>query len=619
MNIRWKVTALIAALFTVLGVAEIFVAKSILMPSFAELEHTDANIAMRRIKYAMDLTLDQLVLSATGWGNWADAYRFMQDHNRTFVNENFTIVGLKQLNVNVLMYVDLDGKFVTSSELDLNSDGSLNLDLFKGNALAADFPWHANLRNGRSAVGFLQTNRGILMIAAAPVLDGYGRGPTRGMAMMGRLLTAAEIQSIGARAQVNLSMLAPPNARTPDRLVETDNVTRVYRSFDDIYGRPIMTLQVDVPRTITQRGHLAVNYASAYLAGAAVIVLVLLVFILDRVVLNPLARVTRHAVAIGEGKDLTARLDFKGADQIGVLAREFDRMVARVAESRSKLVDQSFQAGFAELAKGVLHNLGNAMTPIGVRLSSLRGILRSAPTKNAKLAVAELARGNVDPRRRADLEEFVRLACVELASAVESIEIDVEVMSRQTSIVQTALSEQLRATRNEHVVEAVRLPELLAQALEVVPDAARRFLLIDADKSLTKVGVVKVARTVLRLVLQNFIINAADAVRESGKPLGSLHIAAEIVRESDREQLHLHCTDNGGGIAPDNLERVFEKGFSTKSKETNYGIGLHWCANAIGALGGRLWATSEGTGRGASMHLMVPLAASESVSTDRAA
>jgi sensor histidine kinase regulating citrate/malate metabolism len=51
----------------------------------------------------------------------------------------------------------------------------------------------------------------------------------------------------------------------------------------------------------------------------------------------------------------------------------------------------------------------------------------------------------------------------------------------------------------------------------------------------------------------------------------------------------------------------------------NYGIGLHWCANSIGALGGRIWATSEGTGRGASMHLMIPLTAAESVSTARVA
>src|SRR6202022_4270820 len=126
---------------------------------------------------------------------------------------------------------------------------------------------------------------------------------------------------------------------------------------------------------------------------------------------------------------------------------------------------------------------------------------------------------------------------------VKAVGTDVEVMSLQTSIVQTALAEQMHVSRNEHVVESVRLPELLAQALKVVPDGARKLLLIEADKSLAKVGVVKVARTVLRLVLQNLIINAADAVRECGKAQGSLHIAAEILRESDGERLHLCCRD----------------------------------------------------------------------------
>ncbi len=72
--------------------------------------------------------------------------------------------------------------------------------------------------------------------------------------------------------------------------------------------------------------------------------------------------------------------------------------------------------------------------------------------------------------------------------------------------------------------------------------------------------------------------------------------------------------DDGVGIAPQNLQRVFEKGFSTKSPETNHGIGLHWCANAINALGGRIWAASDGPGRGAAMHLIVPLASREPTS-----
>jgi C4-dicarboxylate-specific signal transduction histidine kinase len=122
---------------------------------------------------------------------------------------------------------------------------------------------------------------------------------------------------------------------------------------------------------------------------------------------------------------------------------------------------------------------------------------------------------------------------------------------------------------------------------------------------------VRVARTVLRLILQNLIINAADAVRDAGKDKGKLRVSAEIVQETDGRQLHLQCIDDGVGIATENLERVFEKGFTTKSPETNHGIGLHWCANAIGALGGRIWAASDGPGSGAALHLLVPLSARE--------
>jgi sensor domain CHASE-containing protein len=611
MTIRPKVIALVACLLVVLGVVQILVEQRILMPSFAELEHEDARTAMRRINYALDLGLERLALSASDWGNWNDTYRFVVDHNADYVRANVTAVGLKQLQVNAMLVIDADGNVVMSSTLDLNSEQPLDIDFAARKALAADFPWRANLHQGRPVKGFLQTNRGVMMIAAAPVFDGSGSGPQRGMVMLGRLLSPAEIKRIGAQAQAQLSMAPASDALVSDQMTETEDVTQVYRSLNDVYGRPLMALRVDVPRRITQRGHAAIAYASAYLVGAALVVLILLVLVLNQVVLWPLAQVTRHAVALGESEDLSARLDFHGSDEIGQLAREFDRMVERVAETRRQLVDQSFQAGFAELAKGVLHNLGNAMTPIGVRLSGLRQRLNQAPTTEVEQATEELQRAIPDGVRRADLEQFMRMACSELARTIRSAQEDAAVLTRQTSIVQSALSEQMRSTRNEHVVESVRLPELVAQSLEVVPDACRQRLTIDADDSLRKIGVVQVARTVLRLVLQNLIINASDAVRDAGRAQGTLRVSAEIVRDAGTaaECLHLQCQDNGVGIAPGNLDRVFEKGFSTKSRGTNYGIGLHWCSNAISALGGRMWAASDGPGLGASLHLVLPLAA----------
>jgi sensor domain CHASE-containing protein/anti-sigma regulatory factor (Ser/Thr protein kinase) len=607
MKIRTKIISLLALLFVVLIVLEIAVQQQVLMPSFAELERDDARTSMKRIDYALTTTLDSLELSAADWGNWADVFRFVETPTLQFVTANITPVALKQLQVTSLLIVDLQGNLVLARARDLDSGATLDLDLTAGKALPEDFPWRRDIVEGKPAKGLLRTNLGIMMLAAAPVLDGSGAGRTLGMVIMGRLLTPAQVRSLGAQAQANLSMVSSDSPGGADRLVETDTATQVYRSFDDIYGKPLMSLRVEVPRKITERGQRAVTYASVYLIVASVAALVLLVIVLNRMVLAPLDRVTRHAVAIGEGADLTARLGLPGNDEVAVLAREFDGMVARVAESRRQLVDQSFQAGFAELAKGVLHNLGNAMTPLGVRLAKLADGLRDAPVADVELAMSELAGEAAGTARYADLEEFLRLGSREVGAAVGAARADVTVIQRQTGIVQTALAELMRSTRNEHVVESVRLPDLVQQTLEIVPDACRQRLVVEADDSLRRIGVVQVARTVLRLVLQNLIINAADAVRDAGREKGMLRVAAEIVREADREQLHLRCEDNGVGIAKADLERVFDQGFSTKSRDTNHGIGLHWSANAIAALGGRLWAASEGPGLGASIHLMIPL------------
>jgi len=600
MKIRLKVLLSLASLIAVLIAVEIVVQELVILPSFAELERADAETSMKRIQFALDRTIESLGLTAADWSDWGELYQFMQNHNRAFVDTYTTPIAMTPLKVDMLLVADNDGNLVVSYARDLRTGAPLDLDLARLEKLPEEFlqPLH----------GLLRTNLGIMMVATSPVLDGSGSGHALGTVLMGRLFTPQQIAAIGTQAQARLAMTSThPDPGLP-AVVETRDMTQVERTFTGLRGEPVMTLRVEVPREITHRGKQAVLYASSYLVVAVIGALVLLLMILNRVVLDPIARVTRHAVAIGEGRDLTARLDFPGGDELAKLAREFDRMVERVAESRRQIVDQSFQAGFAELAKGVLHNLGNAMTPLGVRLASLAQRLRAEPIADVQTAVGELSEGCPEPARRRDLEEFMRLGCSAIAAMIEGAEADVAVLQRQTQVIQTTLAEQMGAARNEHVMESVRLPELVAQSLEIVPDVCRQRLVLREDDSLRKVGVVRVARTILRLVLQNLIINAADAVRDAGRDRGVLHLAAEIVRGDGRDELHLRCVDDGVGIPRDALARVFEKGYSTKSPETNQGIGLHWCANSIASLGGRMWAASDGPGRGAALHVILPLA-----------
>jgi sensor histidine kinase regulating citrate/malate metabolism len=74
-----------------------------------------------------------------------------------------------------------------------------------------------------------------------------------------------------------------------------------------------------------------------------------------------------------------------------------------------------------------------------------------------------------------------------------------------------------------------------------------------------------------------------------------------------KEMLHIEVRDNGGGIEPEAMASLFQRGFSTK-QEKKGGIGLHWCANSVIAMNGQIHATSDGAGLGATFHLLLPAA-----------
>lgn len=607
MNIRPKVMILLTLVFVLLSAGAILIQERVVMPSFARLEQTNASTAMHRVRHAMDRNLEALEVNAKDWANWKDIYDYVRDHNSAFATANVTQSSLAQLQIDELLIVDLDGHVVLCSSEHLSSPVMVGA-IMSRNELRQDFPWRQYLGKDVPARGLIKTNLGVLLIASAPILDGFGAGPVRGMVIMGRLLTRPLVQRTEAQTETTFAMVTDAPPGSDDRVVTSSSLTQIFGSFPDVYGNPVMTLRVDVPRDITANGRRAILIAAASLVGAAMVTLVLLMTLLNRYVLAPLSRLTRHAVAIGENPENTEPLGFKSEDEFGKLASEFDDMVLRLAQTRRDLVDQSFEAGFAEMAKGVLHNLGNALTPMGVRLSAMDQRLRESPAADLELAVTELSKTEGDPARHAELLEFMALGCREMVQSMQDTAADIQLMQRQASLMQASLSEQMHgASHKAPILESVKLPDLITQSLDIVPDASRRRLQLEMDESLQRIGALRLARTVLRMVLQNVIINAADAVRDAGRDKGVLRVLAEIVREDGRDNLHLQCQDDGVGIPQDKLVAVFEKGYTTKSRDTNQGIGLHWCANAIVALGGNIWATSDGAGRGTSLHLRFPV------------
>ncbi len=168
MNVRTKMISVLALLFAVLIVLDIGIQKHVLMPSFAELERDDARTSMRRIDNVLNFTLDNLQLNAADWGNWADAYKFVQGLDTDFAKTNITAAALKQMQVNTVMLVNLKGNVVVASSGDLDSGAPIDIDLSANTVLPENFPWRRNVAEGKPAKGLVKTNRGVMMLAGAP-------------------------------------------------------------------------------------------------------------------------------------------------------------------------------------------------------------------------------------------------------------------------------------------------------------------------------------------------------------------------------------------------------------------------------------------------------------------
>ena len=628
MRVRAKVSIVLAALFVALIAAQWTIEQRLMLPKFVELERASAHTDMQRVAFAVEREQQALGAQAADWGNWRELWRYMRDHNRAFAEASLTDISFHTAKIDYMAVIASSGKFTWSTGLGANGK-PLAIRLNKDNTLEPS--WASALAQGQPIGGLIATNAGVLVASGAPILDGMGHGPSRGMVIMGRLLNGPELIRLSTQAQVHLDMrlwgkdpsadaiLLAKHQSGSAQLTETETTTRIEQVFSSLSGQPLLTLGITVPRTITQHGAVAVRYSTLLLGVAAAVVLATLLILLGRIVLSPLARVTDHAQRIAAADDLAVRLAYDRKDELGTLAKAFDNMVERVAQSRRELIDRSFESGAAENASGVLHNLGNAMTPLAVNVAKLQQQLSAVNTTDLHAALNELQHGSPDGERLRDLQQFVQLSAAELAHTLSRGSERLRDITGQAGIIQAVLAEQRQHQRSGPVLVPITPAELLSRSLQQVAAAHRDRLDLEVSPALAAMGTLSLPCTTLGMVLQNLIQNAAEAAACAGLARARLKIGAELIEADGQYTLRFEISDDAIGIAADDLPKLFQKGYSTKSQATNSGLGLHWCANTLRALGGGISAHSEGLGRGTRFEVLIPLREPSTQSEERAA
>lgn len=290
-----------------------------------------------------------------------------------------------------------------------------------------------------------------------------------------------------------------------------------------------------------------------------------------------------------------------------------DRAHAQLAAAQERLIELSREAGMAEIATGVLHNVGNVLNSVNVSASLVAGKVRESRVENLVSAVQMLEQNSgrleeflaSDPRGQRVLPYLAKLGS-HFRSERDSICSELDALCSHVRHIKQIVATQQSYAKVSGVIENVQLADMVEDALRIVePGDSRQGIRVERDfEPLPPVAAEK--HQILQILL-NLLRNAKQAIKEQGDSRGG--VIRILIRRMEEDRVSLAVADNGVGLPPENLTKIFRHGFTTKAD--GHGFGLHSCALAARQMGGSLRAESTGGGKGATFTLELPMKTAE--------
>ena len=301
----------------------------------------------------------------------------------------------------------------------------------------------------------------------------------------------------------------------------------------------------------------------------------------------------------------------KIADQVGLqLGRIFERHCAarELEEANKEMLDLSRRAGMAEVATGVLHNVGNVLNSVSVSATLIAEGLKKSKVGNLRLAtdMVQSRHGDLgaflttDPKGRL-LPEYLSKAAGQIEREHEEFAAEVASMTENIEHIKGIVARQQHYAKGSGLTENLDPAQLVEDALRMDHASLHRHrihLVREVEKPLPRVNVDR--HKVLQILI-NLVRNAKNALEETtGEKRLTVRVAPHFPW-----QVRISVSNNGVGIVRENLDKIFNHGFTTKS--AGHGFGLHSGANAAKEMGGSLHVHSAGEGQGATFTLDLPV------------
>lgn len=286
--------------------------------------------------------------------------------------------------------------------------------------------------------------------------------------------------------------------------------------------------------------------------------------------------------------------------------QDLEYTLKELERTKDELVEKAHKAGMADIATGVLHNVGNVLTSVNTSAALIEETARQSKLEGL-IQANLLLRENIDnieefiannPKGKNLLKYYLKLEDP-LKNERQNLLKQSERLNEKIDLINEIIAAQQTYAGTGIHAEQVLLDEIIDNALSLQAGSIERHNL-EIEKDLRAESPVYVQRSKLIHVLVNIIKNAKEAM--DGLKPGEKKIVIKSWQKNGK--VYLSISDNGSGIKNKHMGKIFTQGFTTK--KDGHGFGLHSSANYMNEMGGSIDVHQNGEVDGATFTLFLP-------------
>jgi PAS domain S-box-containing protein len=275
------------------------------------------------------------------------------------------------------------------------------------------------------------------------------------------------------------------------------------------------------------------------------------------------------------------------SDQVVAIARnttERKSAEARLEQLHKQLTNASRQAGMAEIANNVLHNVGNVLNSVNVSAGLIGDTMRDSRAQGLANVVQLMNEHMTDlgdflarDERGKVIPGYLNKLVVVLAAENRNVAEELKSLTKNIDHIKKIVATQQSYSGATSVVESVQINDLMEDALRMNAASMARHQ-ITVIREYADVPLLRLDKHLVLQILINLIGNAKYAMDSVPDRSHHITLRTEMTALADGPGLRILVKDDGEGIAPENLVRLFAHGYTTR--KNGHGFGLHSCALA---------------------------------------